>query len=213
MAKLLRGALKVLAWVAIPAALVLVLLRVFYVDVVVMGHNGMAPTVLSGDEVLVWRGATANHGDILLCRHPSEEGRFVIGRAIAMPGMSLSVDRGGLLINDASPTPSHVAEVDFVDPTRDGVRRRLTLGIEQLGNDRYFTFSDDARPLRIRPIAELQGIYLLGDHRGYPGEDSRTFGAVDPSSCIGQVFLRFSPGDYDVEGVPHGWLDMLRAPL
>lgn len=202
-----------LAWVAIPVALVLLGLRIFYVDVVVMGHNGMAPTLLSGDEVLVWRGATANHGDVLLCRHPSEEGRFVIGRAIAMPGMSLAVDRGNLSINEASPTPTRLADVDFVDPTRDGARRRLTLGIEQLGNDRYYYFADEARPLRIRPIAELQGIYLLGDHRGYPGEDSRTFGAVDPASCLGQVFMRLSPGTYDVEGVAHGWLDLLQAPL
>jgi hypothetical protein len=211
--KLLRGAGKVLLWVAVPVVVVLAILKVAYVDVVTLGHNAMAPTLMAGDSALVWRGAVISHGDIALCRHPTEEGRYVLARAIAMPDMSVTTDRGHLVINGSSPTGETHGEVSFTDPTRDEARRTLRLAIEQLGNDRYWVLEDRGRPLRIRRIESLDGIYLLSDNRSYPGEDSRAFGTVLAGECLGQAFLRFSPGDLAIEGVPHGWLDMLSAPL
>ena len=62
----LRGTFKLFLWLAVPAAIAAGILRVFFVDVVTVGHNGMAPTLLLGDQVLVWRDAQVNHGDIVV---------------------------------------------------------------------------------------------------------------------------------------------------
>lgn len=207
----LRGTFKLLLWLAVPAAIAVGILRVFFVDVVTVGHNGMAPTLLLGDQVLVWRDAEIQHGDIVVCRHPGEAGRFVMGRVFAMPGMSLGMERDYVVVNGRAPERDFRDEVRFEDPSRENQQNTYRLVIEQLGNDFYWSFDDEDRPLRIRPIAALSGLYLLGDHRAYPGEDSRAFGVVQASACIGQVFLRLAPGPYAVEGVPHGWLDMLHA--
>lgn len=210
MITVLKGLLKGVLFVAVPLLVILVILRWMYVDVVTIGHNGMAPTLLAGDEVLVWRGATPDHGDIVVCRHPEDPGRFVMARVVALPGTSMSVDRGHLVVDGDSPQRATHGAIRFEDPTRDS-RRELQLSVETLGNDVHWIFDDERRPLRMRPIEDLDGLYLLGDHHGYAGEDSREFGTVMPSECVGQVFMRFAPGPSSVEGVPHGWLDLLGA--
>lgn len=207
----LKGTLKVALFFAIPIAIVLAILKVLYVDVVTVGHNGMAPTLFAGDRVLVWRGADIDHGDVVVCHHPEEPGRYVMGRVVGMNNMSLSAERELLTVNGHTPDRDFQGAVTFVDPTRDGSRRELRFGVETLGNDAYWFFVDDHRPLRFRPIERLSGLYLLGDHRGYVGEDSRAFGVVDPSECVGEVFMLLQPGPQSVEGIPHGWLSLLGA--
>lgn len=206
---LLRGLFKLLLWIAIPIVVILAILKILYVDVVTIGHSGMVPTLMPGDQALVWRGATIERGDVALCRHPTEEGRYVMARALGMPGGSIGVERGLLVLDGDAANHDVRGHILFVDPTHDGVRREVELGIENFGYDEYWYFDDEHRALRIRPIAHLDGIYLLGDNRSELGEDSREFGVVYQTECIGEVFLRLSPGAHSVEGVPHGWLDLL----
>jgi signal peptidase I len=206
----LKGVLKGALFVVVPLLLLLAFLKWMYVDIVTVGHNGMAPTLLAGDHVLVWRGASPDHGDVVLCRHPEDPTRFVMARIVGLPGTSISIERGALVVDGDSPMRDRRGAIRFEDPTRDS-RRELQLGIETLGNDVHWVFDDERRPLRIRSIEELDGLYLLGDHHGYTGEDSREFGTVLPTECVGQVFMRLSPGPSSVEGVPHGWLELLGA--
>lgn len=207
----LKGTLKVALFLSIPLVIALAILRGFYVDVVTVGHNGMAPTLFAGDEVFVWRDALIEHGDVAVCHHPEEPSRYVMGRAIAMPGMSIGIERGGLMINGEGLSRDVRESVIFVDPTRDEARRVLQLSVESRGYDRYWVFEDENRPLRIRAIEEVEGIYLLGDHRGYAGEDSRAFGTVLASECVGEVFMLLRPGPQSIEEIPRSWLSFLGA--
>jgi signal peptidase I len=184
-----RGALKFLLFVVVLLAIVAGILKTFFVDIVTVGHDGMAPTMVAGDTVLVWRGAQAEHGDIMLCRHPTLDTRFVIGRVVGRNGTPITSDRAGLRIDGTNPPIEWRGDADFYDHGQHA-RVRMRWGIEQLGNDFHTVFLRDGRDFRMRPIGDYDGLYLLDDNRTYTGEDSREFGPVPEGRCIGQVFLR-----------------------
>jgi len=158
--------------------------------------------------VLMWRGARIDRGDIAVCRHPREPGRFVMARVIGLPTVSIGMERGGIVVGGDPPNVDRRGEVSFEDTTLDS-RRTLQWGIEEFGYDRHFIFEDARRPLRVRPIASLDGLYLLGDYRGYAGEDSRTFGTVQASECVGEVFMLLRPGPVSLDAFPRGWFSLL----
>jgi len=63
-------------------------LKVLLFDMAEVGHNGMAPTLLRGERVLINKRAAPELGSIAVCQHPTEDG-WVIGRVAAIEGMSI----------------------------------------------------------------------------------------------------------------------------
>ena len=55
-----------------------------------------------------------------------------------------------------------------------------------------------------------RGVYLLGDNRSDPADDSREFGEIDPARCRGQVFMRLSPAPPQNDDIRHGYLDWIQ---
>lgn len=189
-----RGALKFLGVVALVLLVAGAVLYGFFVRLVELGHNAMAPTIIRGDSVLVWRTTELELGDVALCPHPREPGRFVVGRVVGRPGHMVGVDAfGGLTINGQAPARNLHDPITFVD-TETGRRDTMQWGDETILGHDYRIFFRDARgrDRRARPREQRVegGVFLLSDNRTYRGEDSRSFGAVDPSTCIGRVFLR-----------------------
>lgn len=181
--------LKFLAVVLVVVGVIAGVLKTWFVDIVTVGHDGMAPTLVAGDTVLVWRDPVPEHGAIMLCRHPTDDTRFVMGRVVGRNGTDLTVDRGRLRIEGTFPPIDWRGEVPFYDRA-DHVQVQMRWGIEHLGNDDHLVFTRDGRDLRMRPVSEYDGIYLLDDNRTYTGEDSREFGPIPESRCIGHVFMR-----------------------
>ena len=70
--RVLRDLLQTIFKLASFAALIAFVLKVFFVDIYVMPHNGMAPTLIYGDRILIWRRAKPDMGDIVLCSHPTK---------------------------------------------------------------------------------------------------------------------------------------------
>lgn len=183
------------------------ILKTWYLDVVEIGHNGMAPTLIAGDTVLLWRSAAVEHGDVVLCRHPTDTARWVLGRVVGRNGTELAVVRGQLTVEGHVPPTDFREEVDFLD-RGDGERVRMRYGWEHLGNDEHMIFLRADREMRMRATGGYDGLYLIGDNRTYTGEDSRTFGVIAESACVGQIFARLwaspeSPaetgnGDFDI---------------
>jgi len=217
--KFLKFLFKTALWVGGFLLIVGGVMRFFFIDEVVVGHNGMAPTMLTGEKVLLWRGSDIKMGDIVVCRHPGQPQIFVMGRVIALGGMTVSSPRGQLTISGSAPG---TARVDSSTPDRDilghprfhdvdnGVTTEMTYGIEKLGNT-DFTFFEPRRftfRLREHEVADDK-IFLLGDNRGYLGQDSRAFGDVDPDTCKGNLFMRWRPVDDEGADLGHGWLDVL----
>lgn len=205
-----KGTFKVLFVVAVVVAVAVGILRAFFVDVVTVAHNGMAPTMLIGDRVLVWRDAHLDRNDIALCRHPQHPERWVMGRIAALPGQSLHVERGQLQLGGRRTARDVQGEGRFTD-SETGRTYAVTWGMEEFADyedHRYFDRSD--RVFVMRDQMSIGGLFLLGDNRGHVGEDSRAFGVVQPHNCRGTVFMRLSAGESEMpEGIPHGHLDML----
>lgn len=181
--------LKFFAGVVVVLGIFAAILKTWYVDIVTIGHDGMAPTLITGDTVLVWRDPVPEHGAIMLCRHPTDDARFVIGRVVGRNGTDITVDRGRLRIEGTFPAIDWRGTVQFYDRT-DHVQVPMRWGIEALGNDDHLVFQRDRRDVRMRPVSEYDGVYLMGDNRTYNGEDSREFGPIPESRCIGHVFMR-----------------------
>jgi signal peptidase I len=185
--------LKFLAVVLVVLGIVVAVLKTWFVEVVTVGHDAMAPTLVTGDTVLVWRDTVFEHGSIVLCRHPTDDTRFVMGRIVGRNGTDITVDRGRLRIEGTFPPVDWRGEAPFYDRA-DHVQVQMRWGIEHLGNDDHEVFERDGRELRLRPVSAYDGLYLLNDNRTYLGEDSREYGPVPESRCIGRIFMRVGMG-------------------
>ena len=205
-----KGAVKFILSVTVILAIVAVLLRIFFVDPVTVAHNAMAPTLIHGDVVLVWRGAAVDHGDIVVCRHPNED-RYVMGRVMGTDGMRIDELRNQLRVDGVTIAHDYRGTIGFFDATRERVIT-MRWGMEDLGNSDHYFFEQLGRDVRIRDVGAVRGIHLLGDNRAYQDEDSRDFGDVDPTTCIGEVFMRLRPAEgVDLgEEMPHGWMEFVR---
>ncbi|HEY8427379.1 MAG TPA: signal peptidase I [Sandaracinaceae bacterium] len=183
-------------------------LYAFFVKVVEIGHNAMAPTLIFGDRVLVWNTQRFAFGDVALCRHPQQPGRYVVGRVVGRPGQVVSIERGVLRISGDAPATDVRGTVLFAD-AETGRRVRMRHALEVLiDHDHHVFWREGSQPRMRRPHEVRSGLFLLSDNRTYDGEDSRTFGEVDPSTCIGRVFLRLTAAPSPPE-VANGALDII----
>jgi signal peptidase I len=208
--RVLRGLLEGILKLASFAALLAFVLKMFFVDVFVMPHNGMAPTLIYGDRILVWRRAKPDMGDIVLCDHPSKPEASVIGRAVAFAGHTISVDpRGQLMVDDDAATIEGEGDVRFFDSTREKSfnMKLATIDYRRKHRHEFFVEQDHTFDMPSRTVEK--GMFLLGDNRMDSWDDSREFGEVDPATCHGEIFLRLAPAPDRGDDIHHGYLDYL----
>lgn len=204
----MSNVLKFLAGLAVILIAAAVVLRIFFVDVAVVGHNAMAPTLIAGDEIVVWRGGSAEMGTIMMCEHPSVPGEFVIGRVVGHPGMTIDTVRGHLRIQGSVATVNFSGDMTFTD-TVAGTTDEMRFGVESFGNTDHMFFVKKDQLFEMEPMDAGGGLFLLADNRSFEGQDSRTFGSVNPMSCRGSVFMRLQPASNTPSELGHGWLDLL----
>lgn len=209
MRTLFRFLFNLIGWVLGLGLVAIGILFFFFVKPVEITHNGMAPTLLAGEEALIWRHSTPDMGDIVVCEHPARPGEYVMGRVVGKPGMLVSSPRGQLTIAGTTVDQDIRTEnFRFYDAVLDRTSTMI-YGIEHLGNTdhQFFIRKDDV--LHIRPEKVTRGLYLLGDNRSLRGNDSRDFGPVNPVTCIGQVFMRLRTNPQDPNNLGHHWLQIL----
>jgi signal peptidase I len=179
------------------------------VEVVLVGHNGMAPSMLMGDRVLVWKTQDLELGEPVLCEHPEQRGRYVLGRIVGRPGHTVTLERGVLRIDGDA--PDREMQGTFVLDDRE-LGRHVTMqwAIEDiLDHDHYVAWREGNPPEISRPVRVTRGYFLLGDNLSHRGEDSRSFGTVDESRCVGRVFMRLSASAASPEEVGNAALDLI----
>lgn len=208
---IVRTLFRAVLWLGGIALVVGGVLNIFFVDRIRIRHNAMAPTLFFGDEALVWRSKSPEYslGDVVVCAHPEAAGEFVMGRVMAKPGMTIEASRGQLRIAGTVPDRESEGTFEFQDVS-DGSVYDVNYGTEKVGNRYYRYFSRIDQPLAFPAIQVEGGLFLLADHRGSSGYDSRTFGEVDPTTCIGTVFFRLRPGDHAPPEAKVGWLQIVR---
>jgi signal peptidase I len=210
------GFFNLLLWLATIAVGIATILHLFFVRVAMTSEDNMAPALLAGERIVLWRDADLGLSDIAVCKHPGRE-EYVIGRVVATVGMTISAGTKSLATNRAGPyvVSGSVPEVeskgtiDFVDQ-RSGHRMPMLWGMISYGGHDHTWMSRPRDVLRIAPTQVKSGIYLLNDNRSYRGSDSRTFGEVDPHTCLGQVFFRLQPAYPPRSDISHGWLEAVK---
>lgn len=179
--------------------------RVLFLRPVIVTDNAMAPTLVLGEEVWMWKGAAVDMADIVVCEHPARPSELVIGRAVAFAGHTISTDHHGTLYVDKDRT---VAGVDGTTLFYDRARKRqfeMLLGsIDYFGRHDHQTFLEKGGKFHVSTFAVNRGVYLLGDNRTERSFDSRAFGEVDPDRCLGQVVMRVRPVEESVKALDHG---------
>ena len=206
-----KGFLKLLAWLVGILLVFVAVMRIFFVDVAVVGHNAMAPTMEAGDSVLIWRnGVPEDLGDIAVCNHPENPGELVMGRVVGKGGMRLESDRHSRLsIAGSIPDIDWQGEHSFADTVREDTAT-YTKGLVEMGNVHHLIFHREGSVFRMQPVDVPPGkVFLMSDNRMHPGQDSRYFGPVDPAACQGTVFMRLAPAEDSPNDLDHAYLDII----
>lgn len=207
----MRSFLKFAAWVAAVVGIGVAIMLQFFVSVVDIGDDSMAPTVLSGEKALLWRGAEAEMGDFVICENPSEAGTLVMGRVVATTGMTVAVNRNQFMVNGHPFDRDWQGTFRFHDPIADA-EIDVQYGVASLPGVDHEFMQRRGFEWNLRNTTVPGGrVYLLSDYHSFIGLDSRAFGPVLAASCIGQVFMRYKPIPEFEHGPPldHGWLEFL----
>jgi len=176
-------------------------LRSNAVEAFVLPTSSMAPSLVSGDRILANKlgieTASFSHGDVIVFRNPQNRRQNYIKRIIGLPGETVEVKAGQLLVNglrlEREPIPAaEETPAMKVEGRRAfyewGGDRRYSILVDVDGNQNAGT--TDLSPQTV-PIGSY---FVLGDHRGL-SLDSRTFGAIPHGDIVGQVIFNYRPGD------------------
>jgi signal peptidase I len=184
-------------------------LKVLLFDMAEVGHNGMAPTLLRGERVLINKRATPEIGSIAVCRHPTEDG-WVVGRVAATEGMTVDSFGSELRIDGKPVAFNRGGETSFYNADND-LKGAVIWGDEHFGTKPHRIFMKvDGRHL-VQKSEVLEGeLYLLGDFRAYRGQDSRAYGVVDASTCRGTIVFRVTPVDGLDDAIAHRYFQLIQ---
>ncbi len=205
-----RGLFSLVLWAVGLALVAGAVLKLFFVDVIVLGHDAMAPTVAIGEQAFLWRGAEPELGDIVVCQHPRIPTDLVVGRVLGRPGHVVATDAAGNLLVSGVPVETNVLDTMTYSVTTSGRTAPVKRVVEGAAGKRYETFYPEDLDLEVeRTEVEPGRLYIVADNRAYRGYDSRTFGTVDAAACRGSLFMLFRPTQETVTAFGHGWFRMM----
>lgn len=174
----------------VPLAIALALfLRSNVVEAFVIPSDSMAPTIVAGDRILTNRlgiaTRTLERGDLVVFRNPLDRRQRFIKRIVGLPGDTVSLSRGTVIVNGQALTQTLIAPPE-ADRGIDVLERQ---------SDRQYAIRPDrdGEFANVSPVTVPPGAYyVLGDHRGN-SNDSRTFGAVSHGEVVGVATYRYWP--------------------
>ena len=204
-----RSGLGCLSWLGAGVIVIALVLKVLLFDMAEMGHNGMAPTLLRGERVLINKRAKPEVGSIAVCQHPSEDG-WVVGRVAASEGTTIDSFGDKLRIDGEPVDFDQRGKASFYNEDND-LTGRVVWGDEHFGPQPHQIFLAETAQHLVRKTEVAAGkLYLLGDYRAYRGQDSRTYGVVDASTCRGTIVFRIVPVDGLEGDLSHGYFQLIR---
>ena len=205
----IRSGLGCLSWLGAILIVIALLLKVFLFDMADMGHNGMAPTLLQGERVLINKRATPDLGSIAVCKHPTELG-WVVARVAATEGMTIDSFGTELQIDGKPVDFNSAGSGSFYNVDTDRTVE-VTWGDEYFGTSKHQVFMGQNPRHHVKKTEVGPGeLYLLGDYRGYMGQDSRAYGVVDAATCRGTIVLRLTPAEGLEPSMAHGYFELIR---
>jgi len=184
-------------------------LKVLLFDMAEVGHNGMAPTLLRGERVLINKRAVPEIGSIAVCQHPTEDG-WVVARVAATGGMTVDSFGNDFRIDGELVKFDRNGETSFHNADND-LKGSVIWGDEYFGAEPHRIFMKEGGRHLVRKTEVREGeLYLLGDFRAYMGQDSRAYGVVDASTCRGTIVFRVTPMDGLESTIAHRYFQLIR---
>lgn len=161
--------LEVVQIVIISAAIIIpiryFLIQPFYVKGASMEPNFYDHEYLIIDE-LTYRFREPIRGEIVVFRYPNDPSQYFIKRVIGLPGETVEVSKGEVMIYNGEHPNGMVLDEEYLSGVRTDGKEKVTLG-----TDEY---------------------YVLGDNRD-ESLDSRSFGPVMITDIVGRVWVRGLP--------------------
>jgi len=150
----------------------------------------MAPTLLEGDYITSRQFAAAGNsqlvhrGDLVVHEFPSDPTKRMVKRVIGLPGDTLAMTSGVVMINGHALREAYAQHTDSMDPAVDDFRwqRVYLIGDARRDSVHYIPSRDNWGPLL---VPERQ-FFVLGDNRT-SSLDSRWFGFVSAGEVVGRV--------------------------
>jgi signal peptidase I len=180
------------------AVLVAAGLALFVFDFPRISSNDMAPSLRTRDLLLACRMCgPPERGDVVFFALP-ESGQLVPLRVIGMPGDTVQVTRGHVLVNGRplfeEKAPNEQLAIDPVDNNP----REFEVVWETVGKHRYQVLWEARTPLTGEVKTEKLGdeFFLMADRRTF-AHDSRDFGAISRKQVRSIVLRVLSAGDND----------------
>lgn len=160
--------------VVVISLLIIIPVRYFLIQPFFVNGASMEPNFHDHEYLIIdeisYRFRPIERGDIVVFRYPRDPSQFFIKRVIGLPGETMVVRDGGVMvINESYPSGIVLDESVYLEP------ETVTRG------DISVTLSADQ-------------YYVLGDNRG-ASLDSRTFGPIERSSIVGRAWIRGWPID------------------
>jgi signal peptidase I len=213
----MKSFFKALFWLALLLGVAFLIGWAFLFEAATATDNSMAPNLIRGDSYLVYLHSKLAVGSPVLCADPRDETKRVAGRVVATAGDKVSIMGGSLLINGHQTEHTVEGSYVLVDDRNTGAPQTVTLQdrIETIGMIRYhIIFPEGAYLARLRNARETSvrdgSVYLMADNRAF-GEDSRTYGQVKISSCIGRPLLVYKPAEVSGDaGSSSRWFSIIR---
>jgi len=155
--------------VAISVAIIIPV-RVFLIQPFLVQGASMEPTFYDREYLIIdelsYRFHEPERGDVVVFRYPRDPSQHFIKRVIGIPGETVEVTDGKVIIyNDENPVGIEIKE-DYIASLATAGKRRVELNPEE-----YF---------------------VMGDNRDF-SLDSRTFGPIGNGNIVGRVWFRGFP--------------------
>ncbi len=156
----------------IVAIVLALIIRTFVVQAFKIPTGSMRPTLIEGDRILVskfiYKFKEPRQGDVIVFKSPEDEKKDFIKRLVGMPGDTVNIRNGAILINDKA------VDKDSV------IRERYYYNRGDFGaDDQTIEVPEDA-------------YYVLGDN-SISSRDSRYWGFLPKKYLIGKAFLIYWP--------------------
>jgi signal peptidase I len=168
-------------------------LRADVVAAYYLPSSSMEPTLRAGDRILVNKrniqSRELQRGDLVVFRVPSNPNQCWIKRIVGLPGDTVEMRGGELLINGV-----RLARESADDDSGSDAEDTSRAYVEQNGGRRYRVLvgtSDENADFPLLVVPD-DSYFMLGDHRGL-SHDSRSFGPVSRRELVGLVTWLYAP--------------------
>jgi len=192
---LLKDVLKIILWIAVFLGILVAVGRFTIWEPGEAPDNAMAPNIWKGDKFIILTRGTVERGSVVYCHHPVYNGQVVIGRVVGLPGDTLEIIDGQLKINGDdvfSEWDKNPMTVLDRESSINVITARFRKGSQNInGRDFNIMMAEGGTPPQLAQTEVKSGYFLLGDNRSlaFGASDSRNYGEVHPSLCMGRVFI------------------------